>query len=102
MNCEGTPVEKITLQEVRHVAELARISLSAEEEAAMTQHLNIILQYMDKLNEVDTSQVPPTTHAMEQENVFRPDEVHRSLDRDRALSNAPQSDGANFVVPRVI
>lgn len=95
-------MEKITLQEVRHVAELARLSLSAEEEEAMTQHLNIILQYMDKLNEVDTSNVPPTTHAIEQDNVFRPDEVHRSLDRDSALSNAPQSDGANFVVPRVI
>ncbi|MGQ9483544.1 MAG: Asp-tRNA(Asn)/Glu-tRNA(Gln) amidotransferase subunit GatC [Desulfosoma sp.] len=95
-------MDKITLQEVRHVAELARLSLSGEEETAMTQHLNIILQYMDKLNEVDTSNVPPTTHAIKQENVFRPDEVHRSLDRDRALSNAPQSDGANFVVPRVI
>lgn len=95
-------MEKITLEEVRHVAELARLSLSAEEESAMTRHLNMILEYMDKLNEVDTSQVPPTTHAIEQENVFRPDEVQRSLDRDRALSNAPQSDGANFVVPRVI
>ncbi|WP_245994311.1 Asp-tRNA(Asn)/Glu-tRNA(Gln) amidotransferase subunit GatC [Desulfosoma caldarium] len=95
-------MEKITLEEVRHVAELARLRLSAEEELAMTQHLNMILEYMDKLHEVDTSQVPPTTHAIEQENVFRPDAVHPSLDRDRALSNAPQSDGANFVVPRVI
>ncbi len=95
-------VEKITSGEVRHVAELARLSLSPEEEVAMTQHLNMILEYMDKLREVDTTHVPPTTHAIEQENVFRPDQVQNSLDRDIALSNAPQSDGANFVVPRVI
>lgn len=95
-------MEKITVDEVRHVAELARLSLDPQEEQAMTRHLNMILQYMEKLNEVDTSNVPPTTHAMEQENVFRDDHVHASLDRDQALANAPQTDGANFIVPKVI
>ncbi len=95
-------MEKISREEVRHVAELARLRLDPEEELAMTRHLNMILEYMDKLNEVDTSYVPPTTHAIPLENVFRPDQVRGSLDRDRALANAPQSDGANFVVPKVI
>lgn len=95
-------MEKISREEVRHVAELARLRLDAEEELAMTRHLNLVLAYMEKLNEVDTSGVPPTTHAIPLENVFRPDEVRDSLDRDWALANAPQSDGANFVVPKVI
>lgn len=95
-------MEKISREEVRHVAELARLRLDPDEELAMTRHLNMILAYMEKLNEVDTSHVPATTHAIPMENVFRPDEVRNSLDRDRALANAPESDGANFVVPKVI
>ncbi len=93
---------KITLEEVRHVAGLARLDLSPEEEERMTHELNAILAYMEKLAEVDTSDVPPMTHAMEQVNVFREDEVAESLDRSAAVSNAPQTDGAHFVVPKVI
>jgi len=93
---------KITVQEVRHVALLARLELSEAEEQRMTGQINSILEYMDKLNELDTKDVPPTTHAIQLQNVFRPDLVQRSLERTESLANAPGTDGVNFVVPKVI
>lgn len=94
--------EKITREEVRHVANLARLDLLDAEEARMTEQMNDILGYMDKLNELDTTDIPATTHAIELRNVFRADETVPSLDRELALSNAPQSDGVSFIVPKVI
>ena len=93
---------KITRQEVRHVALLARLELSEAEEERMTGQMNSILEYMDKLNELETRDVEPTTHAIQLQNVFRPDSVQSSLDRKDSLANAPGTDGVNFVVPRVI
>jgi aspartyl-tRNA(Asn)/glutamyl-tRNA(Gln) amidotransferase subunit C len=93
---------KISLEEVRHVADLARLELTQGEEARMTEQMNSILSYVEKLNELDTTEVPPTTHAIQLENVFRQDVVTPSVAREVALNNAPQSDGANFVVPKVI
>ncbi|HOV85806.1 MAG TPA: Asp-tRNA(Asn)/Glu-tRNA(Gln) amidotransferase subunit GatC [Syntrophobacteraceae bacterium] len=94
--------EKITREEVRHVADLARLELSEQEESRMTEQMNQILGYMDQLNELNTEGVSPTTHAIELRNVFREDEVRESLPREQALANAPQSDGVNFLVPKVI
>ena len=94
--------EKITREEVRHVAGLGRLQLSPEEELQLTTQMNDILAYMDKLNQLDTSQVAPTTHAIRIENVFRDDEACPSIDRELALDNAPQSDGVSFIVPKVI
>ena len=94
--------DKITRQEVRHVALLARLELSEDEEERMTGQMNSILGYMDKLNELDTKDVEPTTHAIQLQNVFRPDLVQASLDRKDSLANAPGTDGVNFVVPKVI
>lgn len=94
--------EKISREEVRHVATLARLELAENEELRMTEQLNQILTYMDKLNELDTSNVLPTTHAIQLQNVFRRDEVLDSIEREGALANAPESDGVNFIVPRVI
>jgi len=94
--------EKISREEVRHVAALARLDLSEGEESRMTEQMNQILSYMEKLNELDTASVPATTHAIELKNVFREDETVESLERELALKNAPQSDGASFVVPKVI
>jgi aspartyl-tRNA(Asn)/glutamyl-tRNA(Gln) amidotransferase subunit C len=68
----------------------------------MTGQMNGILEYMDKLNELDTKDVTPTTHAIQLQNVFRPDLIHDSLDRKDSLANAPGTDGVNFVVPKVI
>ena len=57
---------------------------------------------MDKLNELNTSDISATTHAIQRKNVFRPDQVTSVFDREGALANAPQSDGVNFIVPKVI
>lgn len=94
--------EKISKDEVRHVASLARLDLSDDEEMRMTEQMNNILSYMEKLGELDTKGVSATTHAVELGNVFRPDEVTPSIERERALSNAPESDGVSFVVPKII
>lgn len=94
--------DKISREEVRHVAQLARLELSEMEEVRMTEQMNSILSYMDKLNELDTSNIPSTTHAIQLENVFREDLVSSSIERDRALANAPQTDGTLFIVPKII
>lgn len=94
--------EKITIEEVRHVAELARLELDDTEVERMTRQLNSILGYIEKLNQVDTSQVEPTTHAIQIQNVFRSDDVRPSLERQAGLANAPRTDGVSFVVPKVI
>jgi aspartyl-tRNA(Asn)/glutamyl-tRNA(Gln) amidotransferase subunit C len=98
----STMETKISKEEVRHVAILARLELSDLEELRLTEQMNSILSYMDKLNELNTNDVPATTHAIQLENVSRQDLVKCSLDRELAMENAPQSDGANFIVPKVI
>ena len=93
---------KITLEEVEHVARLARLEVSAEEKEQLTHHMNRILLYMDKLNELDTTGVTPTSHAIDLHNAFREDRVQESLPKERSLENAPESNEVEFVVPRVI
>jgi aspartyl-tRNA(Asn)/glutamyl-tRNA(Gln) amidotransferase subunit C len=93
---------KITLREVEHVAELARLEVSSEEKDELTQQMNRILVYMEKLNELDTTDVAPTSHVVDLTNAFREDVVQASLPRSESLNNAPESNGAEFIVPRVI
>lgn len=93
---------KITREEVLHVAHLARLNLSEEELEKMTAQLDNILSYVDKLAELDTQNVVPTTHAHKAVNAFREDNVHTSLNRDDALRNAPEDNGEMFKVPRII
>lgn len=93
---------KISREEVRHVATLARLELTESEELRMTEQMNSILSYVDKLNELNTTDIPATTHAIQRENVFRADQVTSAIDREGALANAPLSDGVNFIVPRII
>jgi aspartyl-tRNA(Asn)/glutamyl-tRNA(Gln) amidotransferase subunit C len=95
-------IQKIGREEVRHVARLARLEFSDQDVERLTGQINSILNYMDKLNELDTSGVVPMTHAIRLQNVFRYDEVRPSLEREQALTNAPATDGVHFVVPKVI
>ncbi len=92
----------ISEDEVRYVAKLARLDLDDPEIRAMSETLSKILTYMDKLNELDTSDVPPTSHVVKTETVFRKDEVGTSLPLDEALQNAPDRVGAFFRVPKII
>jgi aspartyl-tRNA(Asn)/glutamyl-tRNA(Gln) amidotransferase subunit C len=88
--------------QVMRIAQLARLDLAAEESAAMAAQLTRILDYIGQLNRLDTSAVEPTTHPIELGDVFREDEVLPSLPTELALANAPATDGAFFIVPRVI
>lgn len=93
---------KISREEVIHVANLARLDLAPEEVESMTEQLDRILSYVDKLEELNTEKIEPTSHALSVYNAFRGDEIKESLSRDDALKNGPVQDGAAFVVPRVI
>ncbi len=93
---------KITEQEVKNVARLARLHLTDDEVATMTGQLDSILQYMAKLDQLDTTGVEPTTHTQQVGNRFRDDVVTPSLKRRQALANAPEHNGEAFVVPRVL
>ncbi|MCP4397296.1 MAG: Asp-tRNA(Asn)/Glu-tRNA(Gln) amidotransferase subunit GatC [bacterium] len=93
---------KISEDDVRYVAKLARLQLEEEQIHNTSESLNKILTYMDKLNEVDTTGVSPTSHVGSLETVFREDEVHESLPQDDALGNAPDRAGAFYRVPKII
>ncbi len=93
---------KISKQDVKHVAKLARLTLSDEELEVMTGQLDNILSYVDKLEELDTSNIKPTSHVFAVSNAFREDEVRESLTQDEAVKNGPQQNGELFQVPRVI
>ena len=87
---------------VVHVARLARLALSAAELEKMREQLNAILGYIDKLKELDITNVEPTSHAVLLVNVMREDEVVPGLPQDEMLANAPDRAGALFRVPRII
>lgn len=93
---------KITKQEVEHVATLARLHLSEEELERMTGQLDTILSYVAKLDELNTGDIAPTTHAFSINNAFREDVVQESLSQVEALANAPRANGEAFIVPRII
>ena len=86
---------------IQYVANLARVALTPDEEQRLGQQLTNILGYIEKLKEVDVSQVEPTAHAFPLVNVMRPDVVTGSLPHDEALRNAPSKAGGLFVVPKV-
>jgi aspartyl-tRNA(Asn)/glutamyl-tRNA(Gln) amidotransferase subunit C len=92
----------LSREEVRRVAELARLEFSDEEEARMADEMSRILDYVDKLEELDTSGVPPMSHVLDVTNVYREDEVERRIDQEQALEPAPESENGYFVVPKVI
>lgn len=88
---------------VKHVAHLARLSLNDKELELYSSQLATILSYISKLNEIETKDVPPTTHVLSTlKNVFRKDALKPSLDADDVLNNAPQKEESFFKVPQVI
>ncbi|MRG27295.1 Asp-tRNA(Asn)/Glu-tRNA(Gln) amidotransferase subunit GatC [Laceyella tengchongensis] len=91
----------ISKEQVQKVAMLGRLKLSEEEAEQYTTQLNDILQFVEKLNELDTETVEPTSHVLPMQNVLREDEVRPSLERDKALANAPEQQDGMFRVPAV-
>jgi len=92
----------VTLQDVEHVSALARLEFSADEKIKLTAQLNTILEYMDQLNRLDTSNVEPLSHVVELNNVFRDDMIVPGVSREEALKNAPARTEEFFKVPKVI
>ena len=91
----------ISKEEVRHVANLARLGLTDEEVSRMSRQLDAILESIDQIGELDLKDVPPTTNALNLTNVLRPDEPHESLRPEEALSTAPDDVDGLFAVPRI-
>jgi len=88
--------------DVKYVAHLARIALTADEQEKFGAQLSNILSYIEKLNQLDVSNIEPTAHAVPLVNVFRPDEVRPSLPNAEALRNAPASANGLFMVPKIV
>lgn len=93
---------KIDEAQVRHISHLSRLNPTDDEVRLFSEQLSAILEYVDQLNEADTTDVPPTAHALPIQNVFRDDDPHRSLNPDQALVNAPHREGSFFAVPKVL
>jgi aspartyl-tRNA(Asn)/glutamyl-tRNA(Gln) amidotransferase subunit C len=93
---------KLSLEEVDHVAMLARLGLEPDERERMREQLSSILQHISLLQSVDTSAIPPTAQVITLQNRMRADEVGESLDRDDVLKNAPDSEDGMFKVRAVL
>lgn len=96
------PIFMIDREEVRKVANLARLELTPEEEEQFTDQLNGILDYFEQLSELDTSKVQPTTRALDVSNVMRSDDLQPFPKRESILEEAPDRDGEFFKVPKIM
>lgn len=92
----------VSIDEVKHIAKLAKLKFSDEELEDFTYRFNDILKYMDMLNKVDTENIAPLSHPVEMINVFRDDTLKEPVSTEEALKNAPDSDGEFFRVPKII
>jgi len=92
----------ITIQDVEHIAKLARLKLTEEEKSRFQKELGKIIEYFDQLKKLNTEGVPPNTHVVPLENVLREDKITPSLPVDEALANAPDRKGNYFRVPKVV
>ena len=93
---------RITKEEVRHVATLARLKLTDTEQDELVEHFDKILTYVDKLSELDTDGVEPTAHAIEVSAPLREDRVTNQSETDALLANAPSRKTDFFRVPKII
>jgi aspartyl-tRNA(Asn)/glutamyl-tRNA(Gln) amidotransferase subunit C len=94
--------QKIDAEQVIKVAKLARLELTEEEVKEFAGQLSAILEYVEKMNELDTGDVEPLAHCLPVSNVLRVDRAEESLGTEKALANAPQQDGEFFKVPRIL
>lgn len=92
----------IGIEDVEYVARLAQLRLDDDAKKRLVKDLSSILNYIDKLNELDTTDIEPMLHVLDVSNVYREDVVGESLSQEDALRNAPNSDGEYFLVPRIL
>lgn len=93
---------KITKEIVEHIANLANLEFNEKEKEIMTRQLNSILEYMELLNKVDTSDVQPYIPKIERRKIFREDEPKSGLEHEKAMENSPEESLGYFKVPKVI
>lgn len=93
---------KVTREDVENVALLSRLRIDEKDMDKNIQELSDFLEYVDRLQQVDTENVTPTAHVLPIQNVFREDVVKPSLNRDLALSNAPEQEDGYFRVPKIV
>lgn len=94
--------KKIDKSLVRKVAKLSRLDLTEAEVEEFTNQLGAILEYMEKMNQLDTSDIEPLAHCLPITNVFREDSIKDSLGTEKTLANAPQHDQEFFKVPKIL
>ncbi|WP_181347901.1 Asp-tRNA(Asn)/Glu-tRNA(Gln) amidotransferase subunit GatC [Thalassobacillus sp. CUG 92003] len=95
-------MSRISKEQVKHVAHLARLAISEDEADKFTKQLDDIITYAEQLNELDTSGVEPTTHVLDLKNVMRKDEPKKWLEQEDVLKNAPEKQDGQFKVPSVL
>lgn len=93
---------KLTKEQVRHVATLARLEVTPDEEERFAGQLSSVLDYINQLNELDTDSVEPTSHAVDIRNVFREDAAVARFVEGAWEANAPSKDHGHFRVPKII
>ncbi|MDX1663072.1 MAG: Asp-tRNA(Asn)/Glu-tRNA(Gln) amidotransferase subunit GatC [Candidatus Promineifilaceae bacterium] len=92
----------LTIEEVERVARLARLALTEAEKAELREQLSTVLDYIEVLSELDLEDVPPTAHAVSQQNVLRPDIARPSLPIEEVLRNAPAHTQEQFLIQAVL
>lgn len=92
----------LTKEAVERVAHLSRLEFTEEELEKQFKQLGSIIEMMDSLSEIDTTDVTPLNHVMDIHNVFREDEVHESMGAEKVLANAPEENENMFQVPKIV
>lgn len=95
-------MSQIDREDVEYIAALAQLTIDDATKEQLVAELADILNYIEQLNEVDTSEIEPMMHVLEVANVLRDDAVQPSLDAEEVFKNAPKSDGSHFLVPRIL
>jgi aspartyl-tRNA(Asn)/glutamyl-tRNA(Gln) amidotransferase subunit C len=95
-------MSRITEEQVKHVANLARLQLSEKEVELFTKQLDDIISYAEQLNELDVENVEPTTHVLDLKNVLREDKSRKWISREEALKNAPEEQDGQVKVPSIL
>lgn len=93
---------KISKEKVKDIARLARLEIEEDKIDLFSKQLSQILEYMELLSEVNTSEIEPLYSPMEHMTPFREDEIVKEYTREEVLSNAPEDDGEYFIVPKVV
>ncbi|WP_078551381.1 Asp-tRNA(Asn)/Glu-tRNA(Gln) amidotransferase subunit GatC [Bacillus alkalicellulosilyticus] len=95
-------MSRISVEQVKHVAHLARLAITEEEAEKFTQQLDAIISFAEELNELDVENVKPTSHVLDMKNVLREDKAGKGLPVEEVLKNAPDQEEGQFSVPTII